>query len=56
MQIDSTANEITASPILIEALNIEKAIVTVDAMMTQKAIARKVKKGGGDYVMALKDN
>lgn len=31
-------------------------MVTTDALNTQKNIARKVQEGGGDYVLALKEN
>src|SRR5207302_10055224 len=32
------------------------AIVTIDAMGCQKNIAEQIRAGGGDYVLALKDN
>jgi hypothetical protein len=32
------------------------AIITIDAMGAQKAIAAEIVKGGGDYVLALKGN
>lgn len=34
----------------------KNATVTVDAMGTQKEIASKIVQGGGDYIMALKEN
>lgn len=37
-------------------LDIEGAVVTVDAMGTQTDIAKQIVKAGGDYVMAAKDN
>jgi len=54
MTIDSKTNEITAAPQLLNKLNLKGAIVTVDALMTQKAIAEVVIQRAGDYVMALK--
>ena len=49
-------NEITAIPQLLELLALEGAIVTIDAMWTQKEIARQVTDRGADYVLALKAN
>lgn len=50
------SNEITAIPELIKLLSIEGCVVTIDAMGTQKAIAKQIIEGGGDYVLALKKN
>jgi predicted transposase YbfD/YdcC len=56
MAIDCKTNEITAAPKLLKSLNLDGAIVTVDALMTQKEIASTVIEQKGDYVMALKGN
>jgi len=53
---DEKSNEITAIPKLLDVLDLKGNIVTVDALGTQKEIAKKVRKGGGDYVFALKGN
>jgi predicted transposase YbfD/YdcC len=50
------SNEITAIPELLRLVDIKGAIITIDAMGTQKAIAEEVVKGGADYVLALKGN
>lgn len=50
------SNEITAIPELLELLDVQGALVTVDAMGCQKAIAGKIVERGGDYVLTLKDN
>lgn len=50
------SNEITAIPEVLKLVDIENAIVTTDAMGTQKAIADQIIEDGGDYVMALKAN
>jgi predicted transposase YbfD/YdcC len=50
------SNEITAIPELLRLVDINGAIITIDAMGTQKAIAEQVVAGGGDYVLALKGN
>jgi predicted transposase YbfD/YdcC len=49
-------NEITAIPALLKRLDLTGALVTIDAMGTQSAIARTILEGGGDYVLALKEN
>ena len=50
------SNEITAIPELLELLDLEGALVTIDAMGCQKAIAARIVEGGGDYVLTVKDN
>src|SRR3954471_1576611 len=50
------SNEITAIPELLKLVDIEGAIITIDAMGTQKAIAEQIIAGGADYVLALKAN
>jgi len=50
------SNEITAIPELLDWLDVRGAIVTIDAMGCQKAIAEKITDKGGDYLLALKGN
>ena len=50
------SNEITAIPTLLSLVDIRGAIITIDAMGTQTAIAAKIIDEGGDYVLALKGN
>jgi predicted transposase YbfD/YdcC len=54
--VDATSNEITAIPALLELLDLHGALVTIDAMGCQKAIARQIVEQGGDYVLTVKDN
>jgi predicted transposase YbfD/YdcC len=54
--IDAKSNEITAIPRLWELLELKGALVTIDAMGCQKAIAQKIRDRGGDYVLTVKDN
>ena len=56
VQTDEKSNEITAIPRLLELLDIKGSIVTIDAMGCQTAIAQRILDGGGDYVLALKEN
>jgi predicted transposase YbfD/YdcC len=50
------SNEITAIPELLKLVDIKGAVITIDAMGTQKAIAERIVEGGADYVLALKGN
>jgi predicted transposase YbfD/YdcC len=54
--VDDKSNEITAIPRLLELLDLCGALVTIDAMGCQKEIAAKIVHGGGDYILAVKDN
>jgi predicted transposase YbfD/YdcC len=53
---DAKSNEITAIPVLLKLLALEGAVVTIDAMGCQTAIARQIVTQRADYVLALKDN
>src|SRR4051812_9534024 len=50
------SNEITAIPEVLRLVDIKGAIITIDAMGAQKAIAADIIDGGGDFVLALKGN
>jgi predicted transposase YbfD/YdcC len=50
------SNEITAIPEVLRLVDITGAIITIDAMGAQKAIAAEIIDGGGDFVLALKGN
>jgi predicted transposase YbfD/YdcC len=41
---------------VLKLVDIRGAIITIDAMGTQKAIAKAIVNGGADYVLALKGN
>lgn len=53
---DTKSNEITAIPELLKLVDIKGAIISIDAMGTQVAIAEQIVEGGGDYVLSLKGN
>ena len=53
---DAKSNEITAIPVLLRLLALEGAIITIDAMGCQTAIATQIVEQRADYVLALKDN
>lgn len=50
------SNEIAAIPLLLERLALDGALVTIDAIGAQGAIAEVVLKRGGDDLLALKGN
>jgi predicted transposase YbfD/YdcC len=53
---EEKSNEITAIPELLRLVDIQGAIITIDAMGTQKAIAAQIIDGEADFVLALKGN
>lgn len=55
-KVDKKASEIVAIPALLDLLTIEGAIVTIDAMGCQRAIAQKIIDKKADYILALKGN
>jgi predicted transposase YbfD/YdcC len=54
--VEEKSNEITAIPRLLELLDLQGVLVTIDAMGCQKEVARKVVDGGGDYLLSVKEN
>lgn len=55
-KVADKSNEITAIPELLRLLDISGCIVTVDAIGTQTEIAETIVNGGGDYLLAVKEN
>jgi len=53
---EEKSNEITAIPQLLEQIDLKDALVTIDAMGCQKEITAQIVDGGGDFVIAVKDN
>jgi predicted transposase YbfD/YdcC len=53
---EEKSNEITAIAELLPTLALEGAVVTIDAMGCQTALAEQIVEAGGDYVLAVKDN
>jgi predicted transposase YbfD/YdcC len=50
------SNEITAIPEVLRLVDLKGAIITIDAIGAQKAIAAQIIDGEGDYLLALKGN
>jgi predicted transposase YbfD/YdcC len=53
---DQKSNEITAIPEVLKLVDIKGAIITIDAMGTQKAIAAQIVESEADFVFGLKGN
>jgi predicted transposase YbfD/YdcC len=53
---EEKSNEITAIPRLLELLDLEGALVTIDAIGCQTAVAAGIVAGKGDYVLTVKAN
>lgn len=53
---EEKSNEITAIPQLVKQIELTDTIITIDAMGCQKEIACEIVDGGGDFVIAVKDN
>jgi predicted transposase YbfD/YdcC len=54
--VDTKANEITALPQVLDLLDLQDKLVTIDAMGWQPELAQASGEGGGDYVLAVKGN
>jgi predicted transposase YbfD/YdcC len=54
--VDTKSNEITALPQLLDLLDLQDKIVTIEAMGCQTELAQAIVEGGGDYVLAVKGN
>ena len=53
---EEKSHEITAIPELLDQIDVKGAVVTIDALGCQRAIAKKITAGGGDFVLAVKGN
>lgn len=56
VKVNEKSNEIVAIPALLDMLEIEGAVVTIDAMGCQRSIAAKIIAKKADYIVALKGN
>ncbi len=54
-KVEEKSNEMTALPALLPRLDVAGAVVTMEAMGCQKAIAQTMVERGAEYVLALKD-
>lgn len=56
LRVDAKTNEHKAALELLGMLPLEGAVVTADAMFTHADFCRGVRDGGGDYLLAVKEN
>lgn len=54
--VNDKSNEITAIPALLKMLELSGCIVTIDAMGTQKEIAKEIIESKADYILVVKEN
>ena len=54
--VEDKSNEITAIPQLLRLLELQGALVSIDAMGCQKAIAQVIRDRGADYLLQVKGN
>ncbi len=54
--VDDKTNEITVITQMLKTLLIENRVITMDALLTQRAIAKEILGRGGNYLMVVKDN
>jgi predicted transposase YbfD/YdcC len=54
--VAAKSNEITAIPLLLQRLELNGALVTIDAIGTRSEIAQTIIDRGGDYLLSLKQN
>lgn len=54
--VDEKSNEITAIPALLERIDLDGALVSIDAMGCNATIAQAILDAKADYLLAVKDN
>ncbi|WP_420645284.1 ISAs1 family transposase [Candidatus Leptofilum sp.] len=54
--VEDKTNEISCVPPLLERLLLKGLVITVDALLTQRAIVRQIRQAGGHYLMYVKGN
>jgi predicted transposase YbfD/YdcC len=55
-KVEDKSNEIKAIPVLLQMLDLEGVVITMDAMGAQRDICAQIIDRGGDYVIGLKGN
>ena len=56
VKVDEKSNEKTAVPVLLDELDLENAVVSIDAVACNPSIAEQIIEKQGDYLLALKKN
>ena len=56
VRVRDKSNEITAVPLLLQGRNLQGTVTTLDALLTQQAIAQQILDQHGQYLMIVKEN
>ncbi len=56
VRVRDKSNEITAVPVLLRGLDLRGTVTTMDALLTQQAIAQQILDQQGHYLMIVKEN
>ncbi|MFM2069722.1 MAG: hypothetical protein RLZZ584_4631 [Pseudomonadota bacterium] len=56
VRTEAKSNEITAIPELLDALDLQGAVVTIDALGCQRDIARHIQARGAEFILSAKNN
>jgi predicted transposase YbfD/YdcC len=54
--VAAKSNEITAAPRLLAGRDLTGTVVTMDALLTQRALAQQIRRQGGHYLLLVKEN
>ncbi|MBI2756619.1 MAG: ISAs1 family transposase [Chloroflexi bacterium] len=54
--VGDKTNEIPVAPAVLRGLVLKGRVVTMDALLTQREVARTIVDGGGDYLLVAKGN
>jgi predicted transposase YbfD/YdcC len=54
--VAAKTNEITAAPVLLADRDLTGTVLTMDALLTQRALATQIRQQGGHYLMIVKAN
>lgn len=55
-RVDSKTNEIRAVPVLLARRDLAGTVTTMDALLTQRSLAKQILDQNGDYLMIVKSN
>ena len=55
-RVAAKSNEITAVPALLAGRDLAGTVTTMDALLTQRALAGQIRRQGGHYLMVVKEN
>lgn len=56
LKVAEKANEIVAIPLLLDSIDVQGSVITIDAMGCQKEIAKKIVEKQAGYMLAVKQN